>query len=161
MKLNLPALLATLTALTSTTQAQILRLNLEPPKESTTKDSKDRSHSHLTSAFNTGPRQQAHLIPNIGNAHFPITTQNPLVQKFFDQGLNQLYSFMYFEAERSFRQCVMLEPENPMPFWGLAMNDGGKAAEFLKLANERRYRASAREQRFIDALKILHNKEVT
>ena len=164
MKLNLPTLLLALAAITLApeTTAQIFRLNLPGQDQpASTSTSKDRSHSHLTSAFNTGPRQQAKLIPNIGNAHFPITTQNPLVQKFFDQGLNQLYSFMYFEAERSFRQCVMLEPENPMPFWALAMNDSGKAPEFLKLANQRRYRASAREQRFIDALKILHNKEVT
>ncbi|HRK22236.1 MAG TPA: hypothetical protein PLX06_10520, partial [Fimbriimonadaceae bacterium] len=98
--------------------SQFIRFPQDPSEnQSNTSKAKDRSHSHLTSAFNAGPRQQAKLLSGVGNAHFPITTKNPLVQKFFDQGLNQLYSFMYFEAERSFRQCVMLEPDNPMPFW--------------------------------------------
>lgn len=134
--------------------AQLFSFPQDPSTGNNTSKAKDRSHSHLTSAFNIGPRQQAKLLPGIGNAHFPITTRNPLVQKFFDQGLNQLYSFMYFEAERSFRQCVMLEPDNPMPFWGLAMNDQGKAAEFLKMAEARKANTGDRERRYIEALKI-------
>lgn len=154
----LAAFLFGLGAFGATQRITLNGLGEEPPASNTSK-LKDKSHSHLTAAFNTGPRTQAKLIPGQGNAHFPITCQNPLVQKFFDQGLNQLYSFMYFEAERSFRQAVMLEPGNPMPFWGLAMNDAGKAEEFLKLAKERILAASERERRYIEALRLKYGKE--
>ncbi len=149
---------ALLTAAIPLGTAQVISLRDQQEPKSNTSQAKDRSHSHLSAAFNTGPRQQAKLLNGIGNAHFPITASNPLVQKFFDQGLNQLYSFMYFEAERSFRQAVMLEPENPMPYWGLALNDESKAADFIKLAVERKYRASDRERRFIEALAAKYDK---
>ena len=72
-------------------------------------------------AYNEGPRQQAHLMPGMGNVHFPITTRNPLAQKFFDQGIGQLHGFFYFESERSFRQAVALDPFCATAYWGLAI----------------------------------------
>src|SRR5689334_5708301 len=54
-------------------------------------DPQDRSHSHISPAFDQGPRQQARLLTGVGNVHFPITTGNPEAQKFFDQGVNLLY----------------------------------------------------------------------
>lgn len=54
-----------------------------------------------------------------------ITTANPEAQKFFDQGLAQLHSFWATEAERSFRQAAALDPEAPMPWWGVAMVSAG------------------------------------
>jgi peroxiredoxin/tetratricopeptide (TPR) repeat protein len=124
--------------------------------KSNTAGAKDRSHSHLSSALNSGPRQEAKLLSGIGNAHFPITTSNPEAQKFFDQGMNQFYSFMYYEAERSFRQAAKLDPEHPMPFWGIALNDSSKAKECLRLAKDRQLRASDRERRYIAALALLY-----
>src|ERR1041384_1358514 len=75
--------------------AQVFGLNLngQDPSTSNTSKLKDKSHSHYAGSFNSGPRQHAVLLPGQGNAHFPITCKNPLTQKFFDQGLNQLYSF--------------------------------------------------------------------
>ena len=139
-------------------QVFMLRLDGDLGKSNTSK-LQDKSHSHLSGSFDTGPRQRARLLTGIGNAHFPIATKNPLTQRFFDQGLNQLYSFMYYEAERSFRQAVMLEPDNPMPFWGIAMTNGAKAAECLKLANERRQHTGERERRYIDALGALYSTD--
>jgi tetratricopeptide (TPR) repeat protein len=60
-----------------------------------------------------------------GNVHFPITTSSPQAQKFFDQGVAQLHSFWAVEAERSFRQAAELDPEAPMPQWGIAMVAAG------------------------------------
>lgn len=116
-------------------------------------------HSSHGEAFDTGPREKPWVIEGIGVAHFPITTRNPEVQKWFDQGNALLHSFWDYEAERSFRWCLKLEPDNPMPYWGLArasmlrgLGGSGRPAEMIREALKRRDKASPREQLYIDAL---------
>ncbi len=115
-------------------------------------------HSMHGEAFDTGPREKPWVIEGIGSAEFPITTKNPEVQRWFNQGNALLHSFWDYEAERAFRWCVKLEPENPMPYWGLARASlmrglGGKnrPAEMIREALKRRASASEREQLYIDA----------
>src|SRR5579863_3362063 len=43
-------------------------------------------HSQHGPAFDTGPREKPWPMTGIGVAHFPITTSNPEVQMWFDQG---------------------------------------------------------------------------
>ncbi len=50
-------------------------------------------HSQHGEAFDTGPREKPWPIAGIGVAHFPITTKNPEVQRWFDQG-NALLAFL-------------------------------------------------------------------
>jgi tetratricopeptide (TPR) repeat protein len=71
------------------------------------------------------PSLPAHIMSGQGVIHFPITTSNPKAQEFFDQGVAQLHSFWAFESERSFRQAAELDPEAPMPQWGIAMVAAG------------------------------------
>jgi tetratricopeptide (TPR) repeat protein len=71
------------------------------------------------------PSLPAKLMSGQGDVHFAITTSNPMAQKFFDQGVAQLHSFWATEAERSFRQAAELDPEAPMPWWGVAMVAAG------------------------------------
>ena len=71
------------------------------------------------------PSLPARLMTGQGNVHLAITTSNPVAQKFFDQGLAQLHSFWATEAERSFLQAAELDPEAPMPWWGVAMVAAG------------------------------------
>src|SRR5882757_2672274 len=73
----------------------------------------------------TAPALPAHIMTGQGKVHFPITTSNPKAQEFFDQGVAQLHSFWANEAERSFLQAAALDPEAPMPWWGVAMVSGG------------------------------------
>jgi tetratricopeptide (TPR) repeat protein len=73
----------------------------------------------------TAPALPAHLMTGQGNVHLAITTSNPKAQAFFDQGLAQLHSFWAVEAERSFLQAAELDPEAPMPWWGVAMISAG------------------------------------
>src|SRR5205085_11424350 len=87
----------------------------------------DRSHSHFGPAFDEGPRQQARPMKGIGNVHFPVTTSNRDAQAFFDQGINLLYSYWYYEAERAFRQAAMLDPDCAMAYWGVALSVEGSA----------------------------------
>ena len=63
-------------------------------------------HSHIGEAFDTGPREKPWVMEGIGVAHFPITTKNPEVQKWFDQGNALLHSFWDYEAERAFEQAA-------------------------------------------------------
>ena len=116
-------------------------------------------HSEHGAAFDTGPREKPWPMTGIGVAHFPITTKNPEVQRWFDQGNALLHSFWDYEAERSFRWCVKLEPDNPMPYWGLArasmlrgLGGATRPADMIREAVKRKGQASPREQLYIDAL---------
>ena len=73
----------------------------------------------------TAPSLPAKLLPGQGEIDFPITTSNPEAQKFFNQGVAQMHSFWAVEAERSFLQAAQLDPEAPMPWWGVAMVAAG------------------------------------
>jgi len=71
------------------------------------------------------PALPAKLMSGQGEVHFAITTSNPMAQKFFDQGVAQMHSFWATESERSFRQAAELDPDAPMPWWGVAMVAAG------------------------------------
>jgi len=71
------------------------------------------------------PSLPARLLPGQGKIDMPITTKSPEAQKFFNQGVAQMHSFDGREAERSFLQAAQLDPEAPMPHWGIAMAAAG------------------------------------
>jgi tetratricopeptide (TPR) repeat protein len=73
----------------------------------------------------TAPALPAKLMTGQGSVHFPITTSSPKAQQFFDQGVAQMHSFWSTEAERSFLQAAELDPDAPMPYWGIAMVAAG------------------------------------
>jgi tetratricopeptide (TPR) repeat protein len=73
----------------------------------------------------SAPALPAKILTGQGIVHFAITTSNPKAQEFFDQGVAQLHSFWAVEAERSFLQAAELDPEAPMPYWGVAMVAAG------------------------------------
>lgn len=123
----------------------------------------DEGHSKHGKAFDSGLRTKPWVMTNIGSAPFPITTKNPEVQKWYDQGNALLQSFWFEEAERSFRWCHKLEPENPMVYLGLARcglnwftigsQDPGlkRFKDFLAEATKRKAAASDRERMYIEA----------
>ncbi len=114
-------------------------------------------HSQFGEAFDEGPREKPSRIAGIGATHFPITTKNPEVQMWFDQGNTLLHSFWFYEAERAFRWASKLEPDNPMPYWGLVRSVGGgaRARVFMKEATKRKDRASERERAYLDAWELM------
>ncbi|HYZ87084.1 MAG TPA: hypothetical protein VE621_21895, partial [Bryobacteraceae bacterium] len=71
------------------------------------------------------PKLPARILEGQGTVHFPITTKNPEAQRFFDQGIAQMHSFWALEAERSFLQAAELDPDAPMPWFGVAMVASG------------------------------------
>jgi peroxiredoxin/tetratricopeptide (TPR) repeat protein len=122
-----------------------------PPKGSG--DAYKLGHSQHGAAFDEGPRTKPWAMSNIGEAKFPITTKNPEVQKWFNQGNVLLHSFWDYEAERAFRWALKLEPENAMVYWGLARaTSGDRSSEFLREAVKRKSSVTDRERLYIEAL---------
>jgi len=64
------------------------------------------------------------LSDGLGDLHYSITTNNPLAQKYFDQGLRLVYGFNHVEALRSFREASRLDPSSAMTYWGQALTLG-------------------------------------
>jgi len=112
-----------------------------------------QGHSHQGESFDSGPRQKPWKMAGIGYAHFSITTKNLEVQQWFDQGNALLHSFWYYEAERSFRWCLKLEPENAMAYWGLsrAAMTPERQKEFVREAVKRKANVTERERLYIEA----------
>lgn len=63
---------------------------------------------------------KAPLFEGLGNLHFPVSTDNELVQKYFNQGLVLAYGFNHAEAARSFYYASKLDPDCAMAYWGYA-----------------------------------------
>ncbi|MDG2013676.1 MAG: redoxin domain-containing protein [Pirellulaceae bacterium] len=126
-------------------------------------------HSYHGEAFNEGPRQQAYLMPGLGQSQFLISTKNAEAQQFFNQGVDQLHGFWYLEAERSFRQVAVLDPHCVMAFWGLAManvNNEKRARKFIQkglqeIAKDAEPSADVteREKLYIEALATLYDEK--
>jgi tetratricopeptide (TPR) repeat protein len=106
----------------------------------------------------------ATLLEGLGDYTFPVTSSQPEVQRWFDQGLMLTYGFNHDAAERTFLKATELDPQCAMCWWGAALvlgphvNSGmdpanyQKAWQRLQRATELAPRASAREQAFIGAL---------
>lgn len=88
-----------------------------------------------------GSEKEVRLFENLGDYQYPITTQNPLAQKYFNQGLILAYAFNHAEAHRSFTEAARLDPKCAMCFWGQALVLGPNinapmAASAVPVANE-------------------------
>lgn len=61
----------------------------------------------------------APLFEDLGNLTYPINTNSPDAQRYFDQGMMLAYGFNHAEAARSFREALRRDPECVMCYWGL------------------------------------------
>jgi tetratricopeptide (TPR) repeat protein len=110
------------------------------------------------------PLVGATLLVGLGDYHFPITSGQPQVQRWFDQGLMLTFGFNHDAAERSFLKATELDPGCAMCWWGAALVlgphvNGGMDPANNPVAWTRLQRAlalapgaSKREQEFIRAL---------
>jgi tetratricopeptide (TPR) repeat protein len=76
----------------------------------------------VSAAQSEGP--SVPLYDNLGEHHCAITTDVPLAQRYFDQGLRLYYAFNHAEAIRAFEQAARLDPECAMCYWGIALAYG-------------------------------------
>ena len=104
------------------------------------------------------------LYDNLGDHHYAITASEPLVQRYFDQGLRLYYAFNHAEAIRAFNAAARLDPQCAMCYWGTALAYGpninlpmdaaaaAAAYEALQHAAAATEVASPKERALIDAL---------
>ncbi len=104
------------------------------------------------------------LFDNLGSYHRPISTKDPMAQRWFDQGLALLYGFNHDEARRSFEEAARLDPNCAICWWGASIvlgpninlpadPEASKAAfQALGKAVALRQHASPVERDLIDAL---------
>ena len=148
----------TLPVLLSLISLVITGVNLtaqEPTEKQKDDDKVLAGHSYHGEAFNEGPRQKAYLMGGTGNVDFQVTTESKEAQAFFNQGVGQLHGFWYFEAERSFRQVALIDPDCAMAYWGMAManvSNDERATGFMQEAVERIEGVTPREKLWIEGL---------
>jgi len=117
---------------------------------------------------------QAVLVPGSGTYSREISTQNSQAQVFFDQGLRLAWGFYFPESIASYQEASRMDPNHPMPFWGMAhamgpnpnsryarMPDDPKGAglKAIKNALERINRATPMEAKLIRALYVLYDSK--
>jgi len=82
------------------------------------------------------------LYEGVDRYHFPITTDSPECQEWFDQGIQLVFGFNHLEAMRSFQEAAARDPKAPMPWWGIAycwganINDPAMTKDKYKHATE-------------------------
>lgn len=64
------------------------------------------------------------LFDGLGDYTRAVNTDDPLAQRYFDQGLTWAYAFNHDEAIRSFTAATVLDPECAMAWWGIALCHG-------------------------------------
>ncbi len=113
----------------------------------------------------------APLFDGFDAINYPITTKNPLVQRYFNQGMVMAYGFNHAEAARSFYYATKLDPECAMTFFGYAyvlgpnynagMEDDNykRAYKAIQTAKKLSVNATPKEQAFINAMATRYTKE--
>ena len=116
-------------------------------------------HSLHGESFSEGPRRRLPLTPGCGVVRFPITTTSPEAQAYFEQGVGQLHGFWYWEAERSFRTVLQIDPACVMAHWGMAManiQNEARARQIIARATGPAFDAATpREKGWIEAARKL------
>ncbi len=113
----------------------------------------------------------APLLEGLDAVNYPITTNDTLVQRYFNQGMTLAYGFNHAEAARSFYYATKLDPNCAMAYWGYAyvlgpnynagMEDDNyqRAFEAIKKAKSLSAHATVKEQQFIEAMALRYAAE--
>ena len=114
------------------------------------------------------------LVPGSGTYRREISTDNAQAQAFFDQGLRFAWGFYFPESIASYQEAARLDPDHPMPYWGMAHAMGpnpnsryarmpddpqGEGLKAIKKALERIDMASSLEAKLIRAMYVLYDKK--
>ncbi|XOV89848.1 MAG: hypothetical protein ACFHX7_08160 [Pseudomonadota bacterium] len=114
------------------------------------------------------------LVPGSGTYSRPISTRSARAQQFFDQGLRLAWGFYFPEAIASHQEAARLDPEHPMPYWGMAHAMGpnpnsryarmpddpkGEGLKAIRNALARIDQATPLERELINAMYVLYNRE--
>lgn len=114
------------------------------------------------------------MIPGGGTYSYPTSIESEEAQAFFDQGLRMAWSFYFPESIASYQEAARLEPDNPMPYWGMAHAIGpnpnsrygglpddpqGTGLAAIRRALELANNGTQKERDMVNALFVLYNKD--
>ena len=117
---------------------------------------------------------RAVLVEGSGTYSRKISTKSSQAQTFFDQGLRLAWGFYFPESIASYQEASRMDPDHPMPFWGMAHAIGpnpnsryarmpddpkGEGLKAINNALERIGRASPLEAKLIRAMHVLYNQQ--
>src|SRR5579859_1628367 len=112
------------------------------------------------------------LRQGIGVYHEKVTTPSALAQKFYDQGVAYLHSYVWIEAARAFHQALRSDPKMAMAYAGLSYAYSPidyraaraaleQAESFSAGANDRERRRLAIRRAQLDAMAAAGNAEAS
>ena len=114
------------------------------------------------------------LVPGSGTYSRKISTQEPDAQAFFDQGLRLAWGFYFPESIASYQEAARLDPDHPMPYWGMAHAMGpnpnsryarmpddpkGEGLKSINMAMDRIHQATPLEAKLIRAMHVLYDQK--
>jgi tetratricopeptide (TPR) repeat protein len=117
--------------------------------------------------------KKAPLFKGLEGIHFPISTKNIEVQKYFDQGLMLSFGFNHGEAGRSFYEAARQDSNCAMCWWGFAYVLGPnynagmekdnfqRAYEAIQKAKSKSVFCTQKEKDLIKALTFRYNSDTT
>ena len=103
-------------------------------------------------------------LPPIGVLYHPVSTNNRDAQRYFDEGLTNIYAFNRDAAYRAFEKAAESDPQLAMAYWGMALALGQtinrdvtlenqkKAFKLINTAMKLSSQATENEQAYIKAL---------
>ncbi len=114
------------------------------------------------------------MVPGGGTYHYPTSLDSDEAQAFFDQGVRMAWSFYFPESIASYQEASRLEPDNPMPYYGIAHAAGpnpnsryanmpddpqGAGLAAIRKALELANNGTQKERDMINAMFVLYNKD--
>ncbi len=122
----------------------------------------------------TTAEREAEGALSLGSHTFPISTDVREAQAAFDRAFTLTLAFSHYAAEKEFRAAAALAPNEPLPWWGVALVNGPHinyplvpeekakiAWEALNRARELRANGNQLEQELVDALSARYQGEST
>ncbi|PCJ28272.1 MAG: hypothetical protein COA96_01850 [SAR86 cluster bacterium] len=114
------------------------------------------------------------IVPGGGTYGRTISTDSDMAQEFFDQGLRMAWGFYFPESIASYQEASRLDPDSPMPYFGLAHAAGpnpnsryanlpddpnGAGLDAIRMALSLINNGTTAERDMINALFVLYNKD--
>ena len=114
------------------------------------------------------------MVPGGGDYSYPTSLTSEEAQMFFDQGLRMAWGFYFPESIASYQEAARLEPDHPMPYWGMAHAIGpnpnsryagmpddpqGAGLEAIRKALELANNGTQKERDMINTMFVLYNQD--
>ncbi|MCY4265909.1 MAG: hypothetical protein OXE78_13805 [Gammaproteobacteria bacterium] len=114
------------------------------------------------------------MVPGGGDYSYSVSLKSEQAQRFFDQGLRMAWGFYFPESIASYQEASRLEPDHPMPYWGMAHAIGpnpnsrynnmpddpmGTGLDAIRKGLELANNGTEKERDLVNAMFVLYNKD--